>query len=257
MRTIRRAFPYLLVTVLATACVMPLEVPSPTPRPTETPSPSPALSGTPAPSPEPTPGPDAIPRFNPGSVVITNAPGLRVRSRPGTDQRVVTTLGVDADLVVGMGPIVVDDLAWYLVRDADPAEPRFQEGWVAAGFEPDPFLISGGSPPDDNPYLGGFADVASGEFGPVSLPDGRVAFRWIAATDEEQVCNFAVDLSAESGEPVRAVRTPVGAFPASGELPPDYFRANDQLVGNLFVQVQSNCAWAVSFVRVPRRDRES
>jgi hypothetical protein len=156
-----------------------------------------------------------------------------------------------------MGPIVVDDLGWYLVRDADPADPRFEEGWVAAGYEPDPFLISGGPSPDENPYLGGFADVASGEFGPVSIPEGRVSFRWIAATDEEQVCNFAVDLSAESGEPVRAVRTPVGAFPASGELPPDYFEANDQLVGNLFVEVQSNCAWAVSFVRAPRRDRDS
>ena len=236
---------------------MSLEVPSPTPRPSPPPSPSPPPTGTPEPTPPPTPGADAIPRFAPGSVVITDAPGLRVRSRPGTEQHTLDTLGVDADLLIGMGPIVVDGFGWYLVRDADPAEPDFQEGWVAAGFEPDPFLISGGSPPDDNPFLGGFADVASGEFGPVAIPDGRVAFRWIAATDDEQVCNFAVDLSAESGDPVRAVRTPVGAFPASGELPPDYFRANDQLAGNLFVHVESNCGWAVSFLRVPRPDRGS
>jgi hypothetical protein len=190
----------------------------------------------------------------PGSLAITNAPGLRVRSRPGTEQRVVTTLGVDADLLIGMGPIIIDDLGWYLVRDADDAEPRFDEGWVAAGFEPDPFLISGGPPPDNNPFLGGFADVASGEFGPVSLPGSRVAFRWIAATDDEQVCNFGVDFSGESGDPIRAVRTPVGSFPASGELPPDYFDAN-QLSGNVFVLVQSNCAWAVSFVKAPRRHR--
>jgi hypothetical protein len=51
------------------------------------------------------------------------------------------------------------------------------------------------------------------------------------------------------------VRTPVGTFPASGELPPDYFRANAELAGNVFVLVQSNCAWAVSFVEVPRRRR--
>ena len=233
---------------------MSLDVPPPTLRPAPTPSPTAASAETPVPSVEATPGPDAIPRFMPGSLAITNAPGLRVRSRPGTGQRVVTTLGVDADLLIGMGPIIIDDLGWYLVRDADDAEPRFDEGWVAAGFEPDPFLISGGQPPDNNPFLGGFADVAAGEFGPVSLPGSRVAFRWIATTDDEQVCNFAVDFSGESGDPIRAVRTPVGAFPASGELPPGYFDANE-LSGNVFVLVQSNCAWAVSFVKVPRRDR--
>jgi hypothetical protein len=91
-----------------------IATPSPEPSPTATPAPS----ATPAPAspseepsedPEP-PGADAIPRFAIGSVVVTNAPGLRVRSRPGTEQRVVTTLGLGAELLVGMGPIVVDDL---------------------------------------------------------------------------------------------------------------------------------------------------
>ena len=253
----RTAAPTLALVTLVTACVMPLEVPSPSPRPSPTQGPTATPSPSPEPSVEATPGPDAVPRFAPGSVAVTNAPGLRVRSRPGTEQRVITTLGVDADVLVGMGPIMIDGLGWYLVRDADDAEPRFAEGWVAAGFEPDPFLISGGPAPDDSPFLGGFADTASGEFGPVSLPDGRVSFRWIAATDDEEVCNFSVDLSAESGQPIRAVRTPVGAFPASGELPPDYFDANDELIGRVFVIVQSNCAWAVSFVEVRRQRRGS
>jgi hypothetical protein len=257
MRPMRMTAPLLGLVILLTACVMPLEVPSPTPTTTSIPTPTDSPSPSPAPSVEATPGPDAVPRFSPGSLAVTNAPGLRVRSRPGTEQRVVTSLGVGAELLVGMGPIIIDDLGWYLVRDADDAEPEFDEGWVAAGFEPDPFLISGGPAPDDNPFLGGFADTASGEFGPVSLPGSRVSFRWIAATDDEEVCNFSVDLSGESGEPVRAVRTPVGTFPASGELPPDYFDANDELTGRVFVIVQSDCAWAVSFVEVPRQRRES
>jgi hypothetical protein len=240
------------VAILLSACVMSFDVPSPTPRPTPTPTAMPTPTPIPAPSIAPTPGPDAIPRFEPGSLAVTNAPGLRIRSRPGTEQRVVTTLGVDADLLIGMGPIVIDDIGWYLVRDADNAEPDFDEGWVAAGFEPDPFLISGGPAPDDSPFLGGFADTVPGEFGPVSVPGRRVAFRWIAATAGSQVCNFAVDLSGETGEPIRAVRTPVGSFPASGELPPDYFDAN-RLSGNVFVRVDSTCAWAVAFVEVPRR----
>ena len=250
-----RAAAWLAFSILVTACVMPLDVPSPTPRATATVTPTPSSSPTARPSTEATPGTDVIPRFAPGSVAITNAPGLRVRSRPGTEHAVVTTLGLDADLLVEMGPIVIDEIGWYLVRDADDAEPEFDEGWVAAGVEPDPFLISGGPGPDDNPVLGGFADTASGEFGPVSLPGRRVAFRWIAVTDGEQVCNFAVDFSGPSGEPVRGVRTPVGAFPASGELPPDFFDANEELAGSTFVLVESNCAWAVSFVEVPRRRR--
>ena len=40
---------------------------------------------------------------------------------------------IGAELEVGMGPIVVDDNAWYLVRDARP-EPAFEEGWIADDF---------------------------------------------------------------------------------------------------------------------------
>jgi hypothetical protein len=241
--------------ILVSGCVMPLEVPTPSPTPGFTATPLPTVSPTSKPSVAATPGPDDVPRFTPGSLAVTNAPGLRVRSRPGTASAVLETLGAGAELLIGLGPIMIDGLGWYLVRDADDADPEFNEGWVAAGFEPDPFLVSGGFGTDDNPYLGGFAGTESGEFGPVTIPERRVAFRWIAATDDEEVCDFAVDLGEGSREPVRAVRTPVGTFPASGELPPDYFRANAELAGNVFVLVQSNCAWAVSFVEVPRRRR--
>jgi hypothetical protein len=164
---------------------------------------------------------------------------------------VVATLGLDAELLIGLGPILLDGLGWYLVRDADDADPAFGEGWVAAGFEPDPFLISAGFAPDDNPFVAGFADTAPGEFGPVVAPNRGMTLRWIAATHVRDVCNFSLDVAADSGEPVRAVRTPVGAFPASGELPAEFFATNDLEEASIFAVVQSDCSWAISFVRVP------
>jgi hypothetical protein len=200
-------------------------------------------------APTATPGPDTIPRFAAGSLVITNAPGLRVRSRPGTSSGVLAHLGTEAELLVVMGPVIIGGLGWYLVRDADDAEPEFAEGWVAAGFEPDPFLVSGGISPEGSGVLGGFADTEGGEFGPVALPDAEVTLRWIAAAHDREVCEFSLDLAAGSGEPVRAVRTPVGAFPASGELPAQFFASNTGLRDAVFALVESNCSWAITFVR--------
>lgn len=243
-----------LVAIVTAGCAFVPSIPSPTPSPTREPTPPPpAVTRTPSPSPAPTPatGIGAVPRFAVGTAAVANAPGLRVRSRPGVDQRVVTTLGLDAPLVVGMGPVMFDDLGWYLVRDGDPdADPEFGEGWVAAGFEPDPFLVSSGVVAEDHPFLGGFAEATPGEYGPVALPDGPVTLRWIASTYERELCNFALDLSAASGDPVRAVRTPVGSFPASGELPAQFFASNPQLTGSLFFQVDSTCSWAVSLIEM-------
>jgi hypothetical protein len=251
----RRAATLLSIAFVTTGCGFMPRLPSPTPEPTPTLAPTPTVapsvgSQPPSTEPQPTPGSEAVPRFTVGTLVATNAPGLRIRSRPGTDQRVVTTLGLGAELLVGLGPILVDDLGWYLVRDGDDAEPNFTEGWVAAGFEPDPFLVSAGFAPEDSPFIGGFADKAPGEFGPTALPDRRVALRWIATTGTTEICTFALDLSTDSGEPVRAVRTPVGSFPASGELPTSFFGSNDLDGARVFVHVESNCSWAVSFVRV-------
>jgi hypothetical protein len=229
--------------------------PVPTPQPIPTPRPSPVAtaappSPTPSPTPAPTPGLADVPVLIVGDTAATTLGGLNLRTRPGLDHPVIAVLGPDVGVLVGLGPVLVDGQGWYLVRDPDRVvPPRFDEGWVAAGFEPDPFLVSAGFPPDEGPYVGGFADAAPGEFGPVALPRGPVALRWIAATGPTDICNFALDLSAESGEPVRAVRTPVGAFPASGELPPEYFRANDLEGERVFVHVESNCSWAISFVR--------
>jgi len=251
----RRAASILIVVTLTTACGAATPTPAATGSTSATPEASAQASAQASDAPSataaatPTPGADTVPRFTAGSLVVTNAPGLRVRSRPGTTSAVLTTLGLEADLLVVMGPAMVGGLGWYLVRDADDAEPEFNEGWVAAGFEPDPFLISAGTTPDDNPVLGGFADTAAGEFGPVALPDAEVTLRWIASTHEREVCNFSLDLTAGSGDPLRAVRTPVGAFPASGELPAQFFASNPGLRDNVFALVESDCSWAIAFVR--------
>lgn len=207
-------------------------------------------SATPSPTVEPTPGLADVPRFAAGSTAITNAPGLRVRARAGVDQRVITSLGVDARLLIGVGPVFIDGMGWYLVRDADPADLGFGEGWVAAGFEPDPFLVAASFAVQDNPYLAGYANDASGEYGPVLLSENAaVNIRWIAAALNPNGCSFAVDLQPGSGEPVPAIRTTVGTYPAPGDLYSQYFREHPELRGDIFVNVTSTCSWALTFVR--------
>ena len=251
----RRAATILIVVTLASACGFSTPTPAPGGSAKPTPPPSSAASlpasveATASPAPTPTPGADTIPRFTAGSLVVTNAADLRVRSRPGTSSGLLVQLGTEAELLALMGPVIVGGLGWYLVRDADDAEPEFAEGWVAAGFEPDPFLVSAGTTPEDNPVLGGFADTVAGEYGPVALPDAEVRLRWIASAHDREVCDFSLDLAAGSGEPVRAVRTPVGAFPASGELPPQFFASNAGLRVAVFALVQSNCSWAITFLQ--------
>jgi hypothetical protein len=232
-------------------------MPTATATSTATPSISqPTLTPTPVPtnSPFPSPGPNDVPQFSAGAQAATNAPGLRVRSRPGVEQRVVTTLGVDADLLIGLGPVWVDGLGWYLVRDADPDDPEFGEGWVAAGFEPDPFLIAASFDVRRNPYIAGFAGDAAGdaegEFGPVLLPNNDVSIRWIAAPPSQNGCTFFVNLAAGSGEPVSAIRATVGGVPAPGELFRQFFAEHPKLIDtDLFVSVESDCSWALTFVQ--------
>jgi hypothetical protein len=228
-------------------------MPTTTPTPIATPASSEAA---PTPSPEPTnlasptPGPNDVPQFNAGGQATTNAPGLRVRSRPGVEQRVITTLGIDADLLIGLGPVWIDGLGWYLVRDADADDPGFGEGWVAAGFEPDPFLIPASFDVRRNPYLAGFAGDANGELGPVRLPNADVSIRWLAAPPTPNGCSFFVDLAAGSGEPSRAIRATVGGVPAPGELFRQFFAEHPALIdADLFVSVESDCSWALTFVQ--------
>ncbi len=227
-------------------------IPTSTPRATDTPLPTLEATPTTVPTPSTTPGPGLadVPRFAAGGQAATNAPGLRVRARPGVEQRVITSLGVDANLLIALGPVWVDDNGWYLVRDADTDDPEFGEGWVAAGFEPDPFLIPASFEVRRNPYIAGFGHDADGEFGPIFLPDANVSIRWIAAPFTAGGCSFFADLTAGSGEPVSAIRATVGGVPAPGELFSQFFAEHDELIDtDLFVSVTSDCSWALTFAQ--------
>ncbi|MGH2455878.1 MAG: hypothetical protein ACRDHD_06435 [Candidatus Limnocylindria bacterium] len=249
----RRAATTIIAALLTAGCAIIQPAGTPTPGADASVEATPSVPvETPLPSAEPsveaTPGLADVPAFAPGSRAATNVPGLNVRSRAGTEQRRITTLGVDANLLIGLGPVMVDGLGWYLVRDADDDDPAFGEGWVAAGFEPDPFLIPAAFDIAFNPYLAGFAHDASGEFGPVILPGRDVSIRWIASPLSERGCSFAVDLRPGAGEPVPAIRATLGSAPAPGELFSQFFASHPELTGDLFVTVTSECSWALTFV---------
>ncbi|HEX7172425.1 MAG TPA: hypothetical protein VF365_07460, partial [Candidatus Limnocylindria bacterium] len=170
IRPTRRPRTALLASVAATAVLAACTIPplsTPTPRPSPTPSPTASPTPTPevpTPTPDPTPDAGAIPDFAAGEIVASLIDGLRVRQRPGIDALVTTgLLPLDAELQVVMGPFPVDDFGWYLVTDADADEPQFEEGWVAAGYEPDPFLRAAGRVSDEHPFVASMAGTGDAE----------------------------------------------------------------------------------------------
>jgi len=197
----------------------------------------------------PTPGPDKIPTYTAGTKVATNAPGLRVRSGPGTSQGVLVSLPQGSKLVIELGPVRNDGYGWYLVRDADAADPAFDEGWVAAGFVPDPFLVPATFDLPFNPIVAGFANEGDGQFGPVRIEDANYAVTWVASASGASGCDFAVDLTPGSGSAVPAIRATIGAAPAPGNLYGQFFAAHPELQGDVFVTVTTRCSWALTFLR--------
>jgi hypothetical protein len=244
-----------LLTGVLAGCTFP---PLVTPTPRATPSPDPTVEPTivPAPSPdptvEPTPEPAPVPAFSAGEIVATAIDGLRVRQRPGRTSVVITgLLPLGSELQVVMGPVPVDDLGWYLVIDADPDEPQFREGWIAAGFEPDPFLRSTGRTAETTPLIAGYALTGDAEHGPIEIIDEHHAIRWIALDPERRRCQFAVLLSPAGGEPIPAIRATIGSDVVPGTLQPTFFAARPEIRGQVFVAVESDCAWALVVTRVP------
>jgi hypothetical protein len=199
----------------------------------------------------PTPGPDAIPIYTAGTTATTAASGLRLRSGPGLTQGVLTLLPTGSNVVVELGPVRVDDWGWYLVRDSDPDEPTFEEGWVAAGFAPAQlYLVPATFDLPFNPIVAGFAHEGDGEFGPVRLEDANYTLAYVAAALPGAAgCSFSADLVPGSGTAVPALRTTLGTAPAPGNLYADYFTSHPELVGDVFLRVTSDCGWALSFVR--------
>ena len=254
-----RAVPHLILGLLLAACVLPpLPTPTPIPTPSPTPSPSPTGSPTPSPSPSPSPTPDfgAVPEFRARDVVATAIGGLRVRQGPGVVENVVTgLLPLGARLEVVMGPIPNDDLGWYLVTDADPVEPQFDEGWIAAGFEPDAWLSSTGETDGRSRNLASLAHTGDAEDGPIDIGSGDRAIRWVAVDPEGIGCRFAVSLAEGRRDPVPAIRATIGTDVVPGTLQPASFDALG-VRGQVFVSVASDCAWALVIQRVPRRERD-
>ena len=250
-----RVVPILSALVLLAACVLPpLPTPTPIPIPTATPSPTPLPAPTPSPSPTAAQTPDfgAVPEFTAAELVVTATDGLRVRQRPGVSANVVTgLLPLDAQLRVVMGPIPTDDLGWYLVTDADAAEPEFDEGWIAAGFEPDAWLASTGQTASGSRLLASFAHAGDAENGPVEIGSGNHAIRWVAVDPEGVSCRFAVSLAEGGAEPMPAIRATIGNDLVPGTLQPGGFDAVE-VRGQVFVAVVSDCAWALVIQRVPR-----
>ena len=96
-------------------------------------------------------------------------------------------------------------------RDAGAADLGFDEGWVAAGYEPDPFLVTTGESAEGSSTAVGLAGQGDAEHGPVQLDEeADYAIRWVAADPERQRCSFSVSLAAGAGEPVPAIRATVG-----------------------------------------------
>ena len=251
MRRLGPPVPVLLVLLLG-GCLFG----SPSPSPSASDEASPSVSGAPGSlppataTPAPTPGPDAIPTYTAGTTVTTAASGLRVRSGPGLSQGVLTLLPTGSNLVVELGPVRADNWGWYLVRDADTGEPTFEEGWVAAGFAPTPYLVPATFDLPFNPIVAGFAHEGNGEFGPVRIVDANISVRWVAAVLPGGAgCSFSADLVPGSGTAVPAIRATLGTAPAPGNLYGDFFAAHPELVGDVFLRVTSDCGWALTFVR--------
>jgi hypothetical protein len=159
-------------------------------------------------------------------------------------------LPLAATLEVVMGPIVSEAMSWYLVRDADTREPQFDEGWVAGGFEPEPFLRSTGATRPGSLSVASFAQTGDAEYGPVTieeLPDYDI--RWVAVDPDGVRCQFSVLLAVGSGTPVPAIRATIGNALVPGTLQPNSFAAL-AVRGQVFVTVTSDCAWTLVIERV-------
>ncbi len=250
----RRAIPIVLLALVTagSACTFPeLVSPSPRPTPTALPSPSPTPATTPSATPTPTAALGAVPSFGAGELIATRIDGLRVRQRPSLVSAVIAgLLPFGAPLEVVMGPLVVGEVGWYLVADASADDPSFDEGWVAAGREPDAYLGSTGEVGSGSRYLASFAGTGDAENGPVVVSDGDHAIRWVAVDPDRVGCSFAVSLAEGSAEPVPAIRATIGTDVVPGTLQPGSFDALG-VRGQLFVRVTSDCGWTLVIERIP------
>ena len=140
--------------------------------------------------------------------------------------------------------------------DAGEQDLGFDEGWVAAGYEPEPFLVSTGSSASGSLTAVGLAGTGNADHGPVEIADDAdYAIRWVAADPERQRCAFTVSLQVGTDEAVPAIRATLGGDVVPGTLQPNAFDALGTR-GQVFVLVESDCDWALAIVRVPEATPE-
>jgi hypothetical protein len=182
-----------------------------------------------------------------------------VRDLPGTQWGVAANLPSGAKLQIVLGPVRTSGFGWYLVGDADAASPTFREGWVAAGYAPSPFLAISNEEPAPSPgaatYVAGWAALTNGTFGPVHVEGVTYALRWVAALQpgaaSGATCGFQAGLGLEGAEAVTFAKTTVARTPAPGIVQSSFFVSHPNLQRDLFLEVRSDCSWAVTVVRLP------
>jgi hypothetical protein len=252
------ALAFLLVTLPACDFGAASESPSTSASVAASPSSTPSPEPTPTPQPTTTPTPDQadVPIFQAGALVAATT-NVRLRDLPGTRWGIAANLPRGAVMQVVLGPIRTAGFGWYLVRDADSAAPSYQEGWVAAGYQPDPFLAAkaGASPPPDSPtFVAGYQGTKGGEFGPFSV-EGSTALRWTIAVPidapDGTTCRFSGSLAPQSGQAITFLKASAAQAPAPGTVQPAFFASHPTLHGGVSLHVDSDCSWAVTVVRLP------
>ena len=155
-----------------------------------------------------------------------------MRAEPGTTAQLLSTMPLNADGRVALGPLPADGYDWYLiyynVQGTGSVEGGF--GWVAYGPATTPWLA-----PTDL-FIGGYSFYAGdagrgpGVVGPVEIGD-NYGMRWAAVG---QACPFVVSIND-----VEVVSTRVDAF-AEGQVP------LSELAGTFDIEVETECAWTLS-----------
>ena len=151
-------------------------------------------------------------------------------------------------------PFPVDDLGWYLVADADPAEPELRGGLgggrLRAGAVPAP---PPGAVTEDDAVRRLAGQTGNAEQGPVEIGEGDHAIRWIAADPERRRCAFAVVADAAGGGDARPghPRHDRHRRRSAGRFSRRSFDALGVRGAGVRHASTSDCAWALVIVRVP------
>jgi hypothetical protein len=259
----------------------------------ETPSVAPTPS-KPDPSPSPTTAALVIPPVEVGDYLEVTGNGLAVRAGPGSehalvseylitggDDVVVTRIRDEVRLPAGyvvrawLGPLVVDDSAWFAVSDVQQAgeaavtdqyrswravapvahtDPSFELTWIAVAQSGTTLVRTTGRPGRECPCYG---DALTPNIVAAGVGEGRVGpwKNWAAATivvaaaspSAADTCEFR--LMTQAGESININESAVDYFKRL--LPGVYLAPKAATDADVWLDVLGDCAWAVS-VQLPQ-----